>query len=80
MTVDASVDDGASLADTLDAFVADGRAAVYFGLGIERCAASLAGRYRTVPLLSDPIVYRLEPIASDAHGLSSREPAPARRR
>ncbi|MGO8998192.1 MAG: hypothetical protein ACLQVI_33140 [Polyangiaceae bacterium] len=80
VTVDASVDDGASLADTLDAFVADGRAAVYFGLGIERCAASLAGRYRTVPLLSDPIVYRLEPIASDAHGLSSREPAPARRR
>jgi hypothetical protein len=60
--VDASVDDAASLADTLDPLVADGRTAVYFGWGIERCAASLAGRYRAVPLLGDPVLYRLEPI------------------
>jgi len=72
VTIDASVDDAASLPDTLDALVADGRTAVYFGLGLEHCTASLAGRYRAVPLLTDPIVFRLEPIANDARGLSAR--------
>jgi hypothetical protein len=72
--VDASVDDAASLADTLDALVADGRSAFYFGWGIERCAASLTGRYRVVPVLADPVVLRLDRIEG-ALDISARTPS-----
>jgi hypothetical protein len=67
VSVDASLDDAASLPQTLDALVAAGRTAFYFGWGIERCAESLAGRYRSVQVLSDPVVFRLEPLANPAH-------------
>jgi hypothetical protein len=67
VSVDASVDDAASLPATLDALVAAGRTAFYFGWGIERCAESLAGRYRSVQVLSDPVVFRLEPVIGPTH-------------
>jgi hypothetical protein len=68
--VDASVDDSARLAETLDALVADGRTPFYFGWGLERCAPSLAGRYRSVPVLADPVLYRLEPLAGRGQAMN----------
>jgi hypothetical protein len=60
VTVDAAVDDGATLADTLDQLVARGMTPYYFGLELERALPHLLGRYRAVPVLQDPIVFRLE--------------------
>jgi hypothetical protein len=69
VSVDASVDEAARLADTLDALGAAGRTAFYFGWGIERCAPRLEGRYRSVLVSSDPVVYRLDPLAPATAGL-----------
>jgi hypothetical protein len=69
--VDPSVDGGASLAETLDALVAHGVAPYYFGIGLERIGTHLEGRYRTVPVLSDPLLWRLEAL-SGAAGPSTR--------
>jgi hypothetical protein len=58
--VDPSVDDGATLPSTLDALVARGMTPYYFGLGLERVLPRLAGRYRAVLVLGDPLLWRLE--------------------
>jgi hypothetical protein len=62
VTVDPSNDQAASLADTLDALTANGRTAYYFGLELNQAAPHVAGRYRIVPVLEDPLLYRLERI------------------
>jgi hypothetical protein len=64
--VDPSVDDGASLPTTLDALRAHGAVPYYFGLGLERIAPHLEGRYTIVPMLSDPLLWRLEGVRSNA--------------
>jgi hypothetical protein len=66
--VDPSVDDAASLPETLDALVARGVTPYYFGLELDRIAPHLDGRYRTVPVLSDPLLWRLDRLGqSPAH-------------
>jgi hypothetical protein len=62
VTVDPYVDDGASLADTLDVLTDHGRTAYYFGLGLERAAPRVEGRYRVVSVLDDPLLWRFERI------------------
>jgi hypothetical protein len=64
--VDPSVDDGTSLPTTLDALAAHGAVPYYFGLGLERIAPHLEGRYTIVPVLSDPLLWRLEGVRSNA--------------
>jgi hypothetical protein len=66
VTVDPAVDDGATLADTLDRLVARGMTPYYFGLEVERMLPHLLGRYHAVPVLPDPIVFRLEPESARA--------------
>jgi hypothetical protein len=63
VTVDPAVDDGASLADTLDALVARGRTPYYFGAELERALPHFRGRYVAVPVSSDPIVFRLDVVS-----------------
>ncbi|HEY1957918.1 MAG TPA: hypothetical protein VGH28_19995 [Polyangiaceae bacterium] len=58
--VNAAVDDGPQLLGTLDAFRARGRPAYYFGIGLERVRPLLQARYEIVPLLSDPLLWRLD--------------------
>ena len=60
VTVDPAVDDSASLTRTLDALVASGLTPYYFGLGLERVAPHLEGHYRVVPVLDDPLLWRLD--------------------
>ncbi len=60
IVVDPSVDGGAELASTLDALVAHGVTPYYFGLGLERAAPLLGDRYSAVPVLGDPLLWRLE--------------------
>ena len=66
IVVDPSVDDGADLASTLDALVAHGVTPYYFGLGLERAAPHLGphldGGYRAIPVLGDPLLWRLDEI------------------
>jgi hypothetical protein len=64
--VDPSVDDGASLPMTLDALGAHGATPYYFGLGLDRVAPHLEGRYAIVPVLSDPLLWRLEALGARA--------------
>jgi hypothetical protein len=61
--VDPWVDGAASLAKTLDALVAHGVAPYYFGLGLENVEPQLEGRYRAVPVLDDPLLWRLEALS-----------------
>jgi 4-amino-4-deoxy-L-arabinose transferase-like glycosyltransferase len=63
-------DGGASLLRTLDALEAGGIAAYYFGVELERVLPLIEHRYRAVPLLADPLLWRLDPI--------DREGRPAR--
>jgi hypothetical protein len=60
IVVDPSVDEGAALASTLDALVAHGVTPYYFGLGLERAAPLVGDRYSAVPVLGDPLLWRLE--------------------
>jgi hypothetical protein len=60
VTVDTGVDEASSVADTLDALVANGRVPYYFGLELDRVIPHLAGRYRVVPVLSDPLLWRFD--------------------
>jgi hypothetical protein len=60
IVVDPSVDDGAELASTLDGLVAHGVTPYYFGLGLERAALHVEGRYRAVPVLGDPLLWRFD--------------------
>jgi hypothetical protein len=63
VTADVSVDDGAALADTLDPLVARGRVPFYFGSALERVLPHLQGRYAATPVLTDPLLWRLDPVA-----------------
>jgi hypothetical protein len=60
VVVDPHVDDGAALAPTLDALADHQFAPYYFGLELERVLPRLAGRYRAVPVLDDPLLWKLE--------------------
>ncbi len=60
IVADPSVDDGASLASTLDALAGHGVTPYYFGLGLERAAPHFEGRYRAVPVLGDLLLWRLD--------------------
>jgi hypothetical protein len=60
VVVDAGTDDAASLPGTLDALVAGGMTPYYFGLELERVRPGLEGRYRVVPVLDDPLLWRLD--------------------
>lgn len=59
--VNASVDDSRSLLATMDAFRARGRPAYYFGLGMEKVRPMIEARYAIVPILGDPLLWRLDP-------------------
>ncbi len=60
VTVDPSVDDAASLPATLDALVASGITPYYFGVELDRVRPRVEGRYRPVPVLDDPLLWRFE--------------------
>jgi hypothetical protein len=60
--VDPSVDDAATLAETLDALVASGRKPYYFGLELDRVRPRIEARYRVVPVLDDPLLWRFDRI------------------
>jgi hypothetical protein len=53
-------DGGVALANTLDALGTRGIGAYYFGGGLELAQPWLEGRYRTVPVLADPLLWRLD--------------------
>jgi hypothetical protein len=38
----------------------------HFGVGLERIGPPLEGRYRTVPVLGDPLLWRLEALSKAA--------------
>ena len=66
--VDPSIDEAATLRGTLDALVASGSTPYYFGLELERVLPKLAGRYRAVPVLDDPLLWRFDPRAARRAG------------
>jgi 4-amino-4-deoxy-L-arabinose transferase-like glycosyltransferase len=63
VVADVSVDDGRALADTLDPLMARGRVPFYFGGGFDRVLPHLEGRYTATPVLTDPLLWRLDPVA-----------------
>jgi len=62
IVVDPSVDDVATLRETLDALVASGRKPYYFGLELERVRPHIDSEYRIVPVLGDPLLWRFDRI------------------
>jgi hypothetical protein len=62
--VDPSVDDVATLPETLDALVASGRTPYYFGLELDRVRPRVDARYRVVPVLDDPLLWRFDRIGA----------------
>jgi Dolichyl-phosphate-mannose-protein mannosyltransferase len=62
--VDASADRAEGLADTLDALVARGWTPFYFGDDDALVRPRLQGRYRTVEVLEDPPLLRLERVTA----------------
>ena len=63
--VNASVDDGPQLLATLGAFHARGRPVYYFGIGMDNVRPLVQSRWAIVPVLSDPLVWRLDPRGVD---------------
>ncbi len=62
--VDYTMDDMASLLDTLRAVRADGRPIYYFGLGLERATPTLEREYDVIQIETDPLLWRLDPRAA----------------
>jgi hypothetical protein len=62
--VDPSVDEVATLHETLDALVASGRTPYYFGLELDRVRPRIEARYRVVPVLDDPLLWRFDRIGA----------------
>jgi hypothetical protein len=63
LIVEPWVDGGETLASTLDALEIKGIGAYYFGAELELANPWLEGRYRTVPVLDDPLLWRLDRVS-----------------
>lgn len=74
VVVDPSVDDAASLPETIDALVASGRTPYYFGLELPRVQPHIEERYRVVQVLDNPLLWRFNRVATDAAGKASERP------
>jgi hypothetical protein len=67
------VDGGLSLANTLDALETKGMGAYYFGAELELTSPWLEGRYRAVPVLDDPLLWKLDRIPPGQLAASPQE-------